>query len=371
MSEASLGEDDSYICKQHQHQQEQNGDHVSNAKGPLTVLPLPPLYRQESVPNDNKSRRIQQQPGMLQNMKLQCRKLRTLCGSIVNHPHVQLAMVALISVNALMMGISTFDFVTENPSVNDAFELVDRIFLILFTIELCLHLIHLGLKLFSDGWLVFDFFIILVSWSFATLQVIRAFRIFRSLRLLTRVKVLKNLISAVFSVLPKLAAICSLLLLVFYIFAVMMTQMFKNLYQEHLTDEDYFGRLDLSLFTLFQMMTLDGWSGIAHQVMDVYPWAWMPFVAFVTTTGFIMVNLMIAVICDAVSSLHDDIKAKIHGTFDEGEDYSVSDDQPNVRQQFEQIDGQFDELQRVQEQTMHRLEYLTHKLQARSNARLL
>ncbi|KAI2501655.1 hypothetical protein MHU86_12779 [Fragilaria crotonensis] len=303
-------------------------------------------------------------------VKSQFINFRVTCGSIVNHQYVQLTMVALIAVNALLMGISTFNFVTENESVNDTFELIDRIFLILFTIELSLQLVHLGLKLFLDAWLVFDFTIIVLSWSFSTLQIIRTFRIFRALRLLTRVKVLKNLITAIFSVLPKLAAICLLLLLVFYIFAVMMTQMFKDLYQENLTDENYFGSLDLTLFTLFQMMTLDGWANIARQVMDVYPWSWMPFVAFVTTTGFIMVNLMIAVICDAVSSLHDDVKAKMHGTFQEEEDYSVSNHQPNVRQKFKRIHGQFDEFQRVQERTLHRLEYLTLKLQARNNAKL-
>ena len=357
MNEVSLREDHApFMYKRNAHQ---------ISEGSHAALSRPPLYEQESVPNHNVSRMEQLKTTF--NVHLQCRNFRSLCGTVVNHPRVQLAMVALISLNALLMGVATFDF---SESVAEIFEAVDRIFLIIFTIELGLHLIHLGLKLFLDGWLVFDFAIILVSWSFATLQVIRAFRILRSLRLLTRVKVLKNLISALLSVVPKLAAICTLLLLVFYIFAVMMTQLFKNLYEDHLTDEDYFGRLDLSLFTLFQMMTLDGWSDVAHQVINVYPWAWMPFVAFVTATGFIMVNLMIAVICDAVSSLHDDEKAKIHGTFDEGEDYSVSDNGANVRQQFEQIDGQFDELQRVQEETMHRLEYLAHKLQASNNARL-
>jgi Ion transport protein len=362
MNEVSLREDRApFMYKRNADQISEGSQHAA--------LPRPPLYHQESVPNHNASSRMEQLKTAF-SVHLQCRNFRSLCGTVVNHPRVQLAMVALISLNAVLMGVATFDFVTENQSVAEIFEVVDQTFLIIFTIELGLHLIHLGLKLFLDGWLVFDFTVILLSWSFATMQVIRAFRILRSLRLLTRVKVLKNLISALLSVLPKLAAICTLLLLVFYIFAVMMTQLFKNLYEDHLTDEDYFGRLDLSLFTLFQMMTLDGWSDVAHQVMNVYPWAWMPFVAFVTATGFIIVNLMIAVICDAVSSLHDDVKAKIHGTFDEDEDYSVSDNGANVRQQFEQIDGQFDELQRVQEQTMHRLEYLAHKLRARNNARL-
>jgi predicted nucleotidyltransferase len=74
--------------------------------------------------------------------------------------------------------------------------------------------------------------------------------------------------------------------------------------------------------------------------------------------------LIIAVICDAVSTLHGDVKAKIHGTFDEEDEYSEGTIQVNVREQVECIEEQVDELQRRQEQTMHTLEYLTKQLQA-------
>lgn len=181
---------------------------------------------------------------------------------------------------------------------------------------------------------------------------------------------MKNLVLAIVSVMPKLAAIFLLLILVFYIFAVMMTQLFKNLYKDQQTEADYFGSLELTLFTLFQIMTLDGWGEIARQVIHVYSWAWLPFTAFVAVSGFVIVNLMIAVICGAVSSLHDDMKAKIHGTFDEGEDYSQSTLQLNVRQQCEFLEAQVDELQRVQEQTMHTLQQITTKLQAQKKAKL-
>lgn len=295
---------------------------------------------------------------------------RKLSGAIVNHPYVQSGIVVMIIANAIMMGIGTFNFVTDSESVSNAFEIVDEVFLVMFTIELVLQFIHLGLKLFLDGWLVFDFVIIVVSWSSTSLQIIRTFRIFRALRLVTRVKVMKNLILAIVSVMPKLAAIFLLLILVFYIFAVMMTQLFKNLYKDQQTEADYFGSLELTLFTLFQIMTLDGWGEIARQVIHVYSWAWLPFTAFVAVSGFVIVNLMIAVICGAVSSLHDDMKAKIHGTFDEEEDYSQSTVQLNVRQQCEFIEAQVDELQRVQEQTMHTLQQITAKLQARKKAKL-
>jgi hypothetical protein len=40
-------------------------------------------------------------------------QFRYMCGVLVNEPNVQLFMVGLIMVNAMMMGIATFDFVRE------------------------------------------------------------------------------------------------------------------------------------------------------------------------------------------------------------------------------------------------------------------
>ena len=79
------------------------------------------------------------------------------------------------------------------------FELVDKVFLIIFTVELGLQFIYHGWRLLLDGWLVFDLVIILTSWSFASVQIIRAFRIFRALRLITRIEVMKNLVLGEFA----------------------------------------------------------------------------------------------------------------------------------------------------------------------------
>jgi len=119
---------------------------------------------------------------------------RYWCGRIVNHKQVQLFIVLLIGINAIMLGIGTFDFVTDNPHIDGAFELCDRIFLIVFTFELFMQFMYLGWRIILDGWLVFDLVIILTSWSFSEAQIVRAFRIFRALRLITRIKVMKNLV---------------------------------------------------------------------------------------------------------------------------------------------------------------------------------
>jgi hypothetical protein len=125
-------------------------------------------------------------------------QFRHLCGYLINAPNVQLFMVSLIMINAMMMGIATFDWVRENPNIDDAFEICDTVFLVIFTIELGMQFAFFGFGILLDGWLVFDLIIITLSWSFSSVQIIRAFRIFRAFRLITRVKVLKNLVSGMF-----------------------------------------------------------------------------------------------------------------------------------------------------------------------------
>uniref|UniRef100_A0A6U3T150 Ion transport domain-containing protein n=1 Tax=Ditylum brightwellii TaxID=49249 RepID=A0A6U3T150_9STRA len=221
---------------------------------------------------------------------------RHFCGDLVNHPFIDKGIILFIIINSVMMGIATFDFVTENPDIEHDFETVDKVFLIIFTIESALQFIFHGFNLFTKGELVFDLVIIVLSWFAEDLQIIRAFRVFRVLRLVTRIDTLRKLVSALFSVLPRLSAITALLLLVFYIFAVLFTALFKDLP----LDERYFNRLDLSLYTLFVMMTME-WAGVARQCMEYHKWAWAPFVAFIALSGFIVFNLIIAVICDAVA----------------------------------------------------------------------
>lgn len=64
-----------------------------------------------------------------------------------------------------------------------------------------------------------------------------------------------------------------------------------------------FGTVGRSLFALFQLMTLESWStGIVRPVMDLYPYAWVFFVAFILITTFAVLNLFIAII---VNSMHN------------------------------------------------------------------
>jgi len=224
-------------------------------------------------------------------------------GELINNEGFQSAMIFLIILNAIMMGIGTFDFVSDNEEVADVFDIVDDVFLIVFTAEIGLQLMHHGMGVFRDGFSTFDFLIVTSSWLFQPLQVIRALRVIRAVRIISRIKEMKNLTTALLNVIPSLVAIGFVLLLLFYVFGVLFTELFRDLYQQGALDMDYFSRLDKTFFTLFQLMTLDSWSYITKQVMEVYPWAWIPFVTFIMIASFVVINLIIAVLCDAVSEL--------------------------------------------------------------------
>ena len=241
-------------------------------------------------------------PSLQSNIVKYSNATRIICGKIVNQKYVQHMIIFLIILNALQMGLATFDFVYYDPVVRSAFDKADLAFLIIFTIEICMQFIFHGWHLFKDGWLSFDMLIVIFSWAFASLQI---FRTLRTLRLVARVEMLRKLCQALMEAVPRLAGILFLFLLVMYIYAVMITVLFGDMYAKGQTEDNYFSRLDITLFTLFQMITLD-WANIARQVMAVYPLSFFVFVTYLSFTSFILFSLIIGVVCDAVSAIEHD-----------------------------------------------------------------
>ena len=72
---------------------------------------------------------------------------------------------------------------------------------------------------------------------------------------------------------------------------------------------EWFGTIGNSMYTLFQIMTLESWSmGIVRPVMKEYPLAWMFFVPFILVTTFAILNLFIGIIVDAMQQISSDGK---------------------------------------------------------------
>jgi voltage-gated sodium channel len=84
---------------------------------------------------------------------------------------------------------------------------------------------------------------------------------------------------------------------VLYTSAVLDTKLFGEKFPE------WFGSMGGSLFSLFQILTLEGWADIARAVMEPYPWAPLFFVPFIIITTFTVLNLFIGIIVSAMQEM--------------------------------------------------------------------
>lgn len=218
--------------------------------------------------------------------------------SLVESKRFGQVVMAVILVNAVTLGLETSDriYALAGPLL----EIIDSAALLFFTLELTLRIWAHRSRFFSGGWNLFDLTIVAVSWlpAAGAFSVLRSLRILRALRLISVVPQMRSVVGALFKALPGMGAIVAVLLLVFYVASVMATQLFGDTFPQ------LFGSVGVSMFSLFQVMTLESWSmGIARPVMEVFPWAWMFFVPFVVVTSFTVLNLFIALIVNSMQTV--------------------------------------------------------------------
>lgn len=220
---------------------------------------------------------------------------RAAIAAFLDRPAVSRFIIAVILINAVTLGLETFPEVMARAGT--LILAIDRICLAIFVGELALRLYALGLRFFRTGWNVFDFLIVGISLLPATgsFSVLRAMRILRVLRVVSAVPSLRRVVDGLGRALPGMGSVFLLILIIYYIAAVMATKLFGPSFP------DWFGSLTATSFTLFQIMTLEGWSGeIVRPVMEVYPYAWAFFVPFILITTFAVLNLIVGLIVNSM-----------------------------------------------------------------------
>jgi len=212
----------------------------------------------------------------------------------------QYVITALIAINAIILGMQTSASIMH--SYGTLLNTIDAIILSVFVVELLLRMFVHRWRFFKDAWSIFDFIVVGIALIPASgpFSVLRAFRVLRVLRLISVSKSMRTVISALLQSLPGLASIIMLLLLIFYVAAVMATTLFSATFPQ------WFGSIGDSLYSLFQIMTLESWSmGIVRPVMEQHPAAWAFFVPFILLATFTMLNLFIAVVVNAMQTKHE------------------------------------------------------------------
>jgi voltage-gated sodium channel len=220
---------------------------------------------------------------------------------ILESAHIRNFITGVILFNALILGLETSQIVMAKAG--SIVEFLDRACLAVFVVELVVKLIAYRLRVFRDGWNIFDFIIVGVSLVPAAqgLSVLRSLRILRILRVVSVAPRLRRVVEGFITALPGMASVFLLMGIIFYIGSVMATKLFGADFPE------WFGTLGRSAYSLFQIMTLESWSmGIVRPVMELFPYAWMFFVPFIMVTTFAVVNLLVGLIVNSMQDAHSE-----------------------------------------------------------------
>nr|WP_255720739.1 ion transporter [Acuticoccus kalidii] len=215
-------------------------------------------------------------------------------------------IVGLIIVNAAILGLMTSSSVMA--AIGPVLNALDVLILAVFVVEIVMRIAVHRLRFFTDGWSLFDFFVVAIALVPASREfsVLRALRILRVLRLVSVVPTLRRVVGGLIAALPGMGSIVFLMIIIFYVFSVMATSLYGASFPE------WFGSIGASAYSLFQIMTLESWSmGIVRPVMEVYPSAWAFFVPFIMVTAFAVLNLFIGII---VSGMQQEVEEEANAS---------------------------------------------------------
>jgi len=214
---------------------------------------------------------------------------------------VRNTIIGVILFNAGILGLETSDSAMDRAGA--LIVALDGVCLAIFVAELAAKLFAYGSRFFRSGWNIFDALIIGIALipGGQGFSVLRSLRILRVLRVISVAPRLRRVVAGFISAVPGMASVFLLMGIIFYIGAVMTTKLFGDAFP------DWFGTLGRSLYTLFQIMTLESWSmGIVRPVLELYPYAWAFFVPFILVTTFAVVNLVVGLIVNSMQDAHSE-----------------------------------------------------------------
>ncbi len=235
----------------------------------------------------------------------------------------QQAVTFVIVVAGVLAGIETYPALVE--AWHGPLSLLDQLILGIFVLEIGVKMGAEGgrpWRYFTDPWNVFDFTIVALAFmpieseGVAVLRLARLLRVLRLVRALPRLQIL---VTALLKSIPSMGYVSLLLGLLFYLYAVAGTHLFGG------NDPVHFGRLEVSLLSLFRIVTLEGWTEILYIQMygcDVYGYAdWAGqctqplaqplvanayFISFILLGTMVIMNLFVGVIMNGMEEAHEE-----------------------------------------------------------------
>jgi voltage-gated sodium channel len=264
------------------------------------------------------------------------------CRAIAESPRFQAAIITAILLNALVIGLETYDSIDDE--YGGLLHTLNDVFLGLFTVEIAIRVAAYGrrpLDFFRSGWNVFDFVVVGVAylpWVRESVTLLRLARVLRVARLLSVIPGLRIVILGIARSLAPIGGMAALTFLVLYIYGILGWL----LYADH--DPERFGNIGRALLTLFQILTLEGWNEVLEKEMELSSWSWIYFVSFVLIATFVVLNVVIGIIVNSMDEvrameLERERKELVAAALYDGED------DRRLHERLEALRGALDELE--------------------------
>lgn len=213
--------------------------------------------------------------------------------------------ILVIIANAIVIGMGTFNL---DPRAMRTVNTIDPVFLGVFVAELLIRMAADGFNLkrfFGNGWNAFDFFVVAicfvpgVSTSTSALRIVRLLRVSRLLRVMPDIAVLmRGLRRAA----PPALSLAALTVLLCYLYAVIGWMLFGGKTPPGM--HGYFDNIGEAMLTLFELLTLEGWNSVLHDLRQISGWA-LPFViSFLLIGTYIVVNLVVGIVITSLDEAY-------------------------------------------------------------------
>ncbi|XP_015833195.1 muscle calcium channel subunit alpha-1 isoform X3 [Tribolium castaneum] len=302
--------------------------------------------------------------------------IRKLCIDVVEWKPFEYLILLTIFANCVALAVYTPFPNGDSNVTNGILEKIEYIFLVIFTVECIMKIIAYGFLMHQgaylrNGWNLLDFTIVvigMISTALSTLigdsfdvKALRAFRVLRPLRLVSGVPSLQVVLNSILRAMVPLLHIALLVLFVIIIYAIIGLELFSgkmhntcwNEKKEAFMDEPHpcgangfnctehdsdmvcsefvpginntwegpnsgitnFDNFGLSMLTVFQCITLEGWTDVLYNIQDAMgrTWQWSYFVSMVILGAFFVMNLILGVLSGEFSKERE--KAKARGDF--------------------------------------------------------
>ncbi|XP_076763420.1 sodium voltage-gated channel paralytic isoform X6 [Xylocopa sonorina] len=272
--------------------------------------------------------------------------LRLKTFKLIENKYFESAVIIMILLSSMALALEDVHL-QQRPILQDILYYMDRIFTVIFFLEMLIKWLALGFKMyFTNAWCWLDFIIVMVSLinfvaslcgaggiqAFKTMRTLRALR---PLRAMSRMQGMRVVVNALVQAIPSIFNVLLVCLIFWLIFAIMGVQLFAGKYfkcvdankttlsHEIIPDrnaclaENYtwenspmnFDHVGKAYLCLFQVATFKGWIQIMNDAIDsreldkqpiretnIYMYFY--FVFFIIFGSFFTLNLFIGVIID-------------------------------------------------------------------------